>query len=328
MIKVYGGKKAKYVAENVDQKPAWVVSILSDERLPNQLIIDLFSINLKSPLIVYMLGDFINTKKDFWKASKLLIEMLQSRFDNKIILVKWYDGDSIDFVSKLHDIGSEKINCLGSYETFLLKYSLKEDGSDFLSVIKEYDDSGRCTSACFSLKEPFVYELLPLRFQVLLHQKIAYYSSSPSLKIIEVPFCGLKIFKVPDQLEHLDIRGNESVKLEFNESNSRLRHLNMSACGLSNISEKILNLPELRTFLAYKNFINEINISSLKQAKRISLYRNNISFLELNYENLPELIELNIGANPISNLIQLNLNRKNKFLKINSLKCFKLINFI
>lgn len=117
-------------------------------------------------------------------------------------------------------------------------------------------------------------------------------------------------------LEKLDLRGNSNLDLSKLHEARTLSYLNISACELTKLPASINSLEYLTSLLAYKNSISDISNTILPNSiERISLYRNRIcnNTLQLNY--CDRLKEINLGANPITNMT-LHVSPKLQNLKI------------
>lgn len=125
-----------------------------------------------------------------------------------------------------------------------------------------------------------------------------------NLKYLSIPNAGLNYWlDLPDnfceQIEGLDIHGNNFTDYSFLVKFKNLTKLNLAANNLTNIPNEIFELKNLSILLCYKNFISNIDyrIGELKQLKRFSLYRNQLSDIPKELSQCDNLISINLGAN-------------------------------
>lgn len=107
--------------------------------------------------------------------------------------------------------------------------------------------------------------------------------------------------KIVNRLVKLDIRGTTINNFSFLKDAPNLERLNISAMGLKSFPVEVWAIQTLVSLSAYKNQITNIpeDILKLTNLKKLSLYRNKL----VNIPKLPKyLTTLNIGANPIQQL--------------------------
>lgn len=172
-----------------------------------------------------------------------------------------------------------------------LKY-IKEkiDNSTKLTFVDRKNTYERSTINGFKKKEFEAFKNLILSYK--------------NLKYLSIPNAGLNDwFDLPnnfcEQIEVLDIHGNNFTDYSFLVKFKNLTKLNLAANNLGNIPKEIFELKNLAVLLCYKNFISNIDcrIGELKQLKRFSVYRNQLSDIPQALSQCNNLISLNLGAN-------------------------------
>lgn len=321
MLRVFGGQKCEYLSTLIQNTNAWILSVVSDECLPQDFLFHIFKENIEAPLEIHILGDFIHTAEQFWSASLLLEELVSTRFSptEQIDLI-WYDGDSIDFKNEPLPIKRKRLINSGNFCEFSKKYNAKDSHANFFEIDYARNKDNQVISAKVAIQKPFTLCMLPSESMKNLHKSINRILSYSTLTELRIPFCGLPELTVPNQLEVLDVRGNEDIILKIDTKNSRLRHINIAACRFSQLPPFVSDLEHLTTLLAYKNQIARMNIERLSAIKRLSVYRNLISHFQLDYSKWPNLRELNIGANPLDTFTHKNVDMKHEDLLIKAYK--------
>ncbi|MCU8090194.1 hypothetical protein L5M18_01195 [Shewanella sp. SM20] len=322
MNSIFGGESCRKVALHFENHvhDLLVFSICSDERFPDGL--EAHIINKKGPENLLIVGDFMTSypSKNESSASYEAIKLILAHSNLRQVNVGWIRG--VDIQANLHkniewhtfysanNTPDEKkdtslqndVSVVSSSERQLYRHICKLLNFPVYVGV----ESGKIVSIDLTDNQPYPRGLTNnlSNKQMLKLWKLV--SSLRNLKKINARFNGLSF--LPDfssftQLEKLDLRGNPP--LDFNELHtaSTLSYLNISACSLTKLPSSINSLHNLKTLLAYKNYITDIStIRFPKSIERISLYRNNIrnEILDLGY--CDNLREINLGANPILNM--------------------------
>lgn len=123
-----------------------------------------------------------------------------------------------------------------------------------------------------------------------------------------------KLTKFPDisnlkQLEYFSVAGNPLKQIDEFPKTSTVKTLDISACGLHQLSSTIINLPNLQTLLIGGNRFHDFSI--LEPLKKLD------NLIELN------IYDPNYGDNPICNLPNYNIISLSSLQQVSLLDTFK-----
>ena len=307
---ILGGKTCQYLV-NFIQSPGLVFSIISDDRIPEEVISFLqFKRFNKEKINIHILGDLFDLPLQQWRVRNNFLPWLDKQYIAANVL--WYDGDLIREINHLSPIhfDSTKLTYLELSNTNshinspCEHYELKKI-SEIIGKYPHYemDSNGKITNLSFMNNGFNDMGILNQLSRKKIKEVLYLISQIPSLKTLNISFSkNLEITELPKNLVKLDCRGSLNIKFET-ELPKNLTYLNISACNLKKFPKIILNNEQIKTLLLYKNYLSEINDSLLpSKIERLSIYRNNIAHINLNIDNLPHLAQLNIGANPLTEL--------------------------
>lgn len=331
---IFGGKTCEYLM-NFIQPPGLIFSIISDDRIPDEVItfLKLNRFN-KVKINIHILGDLFDLPLQQWRVRNNFLPWLDSQHITADVF--WYDGDLIRALNHLKPIhcdskkitSSEEISSQYNRITSCHHYEIDK----IFEIIGQYpyyelDSRGQITHLNFKgdgFNDLGIMSLLRKN-----ESKEIFYliSQISSLKILNISFTkNLEISALPENLVKLDCRGSFNLKFET-ELPKNLSYLNIAACGLKEIPKVALNHDQIKILFLYKNFLSEINDLFLpKNIERLSLYRNNICHINWNIDNLQYLTNLNLGANPLTELTFISNNSdRDLILNIRKINTAKLI---
>lgn len=314
---IYGGTVCHKIANTLTSS-ALIFSICSDDRLPNELESLILNRVLELDKDIHIVGDLHNLPLDLWRVRNYLLTFIKVRGVKLPFKIFWYDGDLIrqsqtDFFIK-NPLHIDQIEVLGARSFIQDRESSEFKALSQYSYFKKLERIIDLTQTmpCVELDSKsniigldFLKGYYPLNIASSLRQDelekiLLNVSEISSLKTLKFPFIkSLKIQRLPERLEVLDIRGCEKFEL-YTALPPTLLKINVAACGLTHVPDYINTLPNLSELMIYKNYISKINTFNLPQTlQRISVYRNNIKEIYIDFDYSHCLEVLNIGANPL-----------------------------
>lgn len=304
MSYVYGGYACQKVYDKIRQRHGKdnfiIFSIVSDDMLPFELSFLLEKVinSDNDDFHVYILGDLFGIDIKKWRLRNYLLFELS--FLDKNIFLHWYDGDYIRDGSEYFLINPLKIDKINMSFPVYSKLDMHLNSS-----IEEISFHSDLFYPVNILNGMSIFDINNIFEKLCLNDK---------LRKIKCCFINnLQLYNIPDQVSHLDFRGCENIDLKLQRKNYKLEYINLSACGFLEIPEYLYKFNNLRVLHIYKNRISHFNQNNIpEKIESLSLYRNNISKVVLDLNRFSRLYNLNIGANPIKELIILGKNRLNR----------------
>lgn len=320
---VFGGARCAWVAnfiENNDNR-TWIFSICSDERIPPKLEKRLHQAHAADrPSHLIIIGDFPSISPECspasFEAMRLIAEL--SNFQGTI-KVCWIDGETINLEeTSPPPMTWHEFYCSELYRkayawpkvqpTIALEHAVCTEIIHLLGNQPgmRLSNNGSVVALDLSNGEPYRRSLAAGLSQDTESQLWSLVKRLPSLQEFRAVFSNFKY--IPDlselkKLETLDLRGNPGIKLSHLSSVTSLKKLNAAACALEAIPSEIEDLPSLKTLLLHKNTIHNISgVNFPPLLERISLYRNQIKYGNLNLSKCKMINEINLGANPIKSM--------------------------
>ncbi|MGR6838750.1 hypothetical protein ACU5DF_06380 [Aliivibrio wodanis] len=306
---ILGGNKCSMLSEQLNcKKNKIIASIYSDDKLSEYINLDFIQTN--KIIEIHILGDLINIPKSQWIVRNHLLFLLHG-LD---IIIHWYDGDLIEYNSIAKSIA---IDCKDNYKlkeyfpTLVCNIPELKQITYILGFTPKYtlDNNGYIFSIDFSKSSIYSESYLSQYSEKDKSIILSILSNIDTLKEINLSFSNITSLPVFRNVQKLDLRGNENIDLSNIFKFKNIKHLNISACKIRELPESLINLKELSTLLAYKNNISSINFRNFPTSiKRLSLYRNTIKSITLSDRFNSNLLEINLGANPLFHLNTINLN--------------------
>jgi hypothetical protein len=321
--KIFGGKTCLSVASQLKGviNDLIVFSIYSDERLPDGL--ENYLKNESIPQNLIIIGDFTSyyPSQNESPASYEAIKLALTHSKLKTLNVCWINGIKIK-----HDDIQKNLK----WTLFSLTQLEPEENKNpsFSNNIKYISGVDKLTyqKICNILRFPVYFQAEKNRISSIdltdnkayprgltnnltQDQTLNFWDAMYNLKHlsnINLSFNAMPF--LPDltkfsHLEKLDLRGNSNLDFSKLHEARTLSYLNISACELTELPASISSLENLKSLLAYKNYISDISNTILPNCiERISLYRNRICNNTLQLDYCDRLQEINLGANPIINM--------------------------
>ncbi|MGP9712919.1 hypothetical protein [Psychrobacter sp. AOP29-E1-7] len=335
---IYGGRVCHKIASTLTS-PALVFSICSDDRFPNELESLILNRGLELDKDIHVVGDLHNLPLSLWRIRYYLLTFVKLKGVKTPFKIFWYDGDLIRhsqtnfFIKNPLHVDQIEIQSARFFVQDRESLDLKElsKHSHFEQLKKIIDltqvmpsielDSNSNIIGLDFLKGDYPLNIASSLRQDQIENILLTISELSSLKTLKFPFIkGLQIQRLPERLEVLDIRGCENFEL-YTALPPTLLKINVAACSLTHVPNNINTLPNLSELMIYKNYISNINTFDLpKTLRRISIYRNNIKEIHIDFDYLHCLEILNIGANPLKIMSLASKKADEHQIQINSRK--------
>lgn len=319
-VRCFGGNTCKKVADycsrllrtnskpkqkNMETEGVLIFPILSDNRIPNEVVDYLKFAIIPEKMSIAILGDYENG--DTIYNSPIVYELQRLLKNRNVKFAKvplLVDTPVIDW-TLINDWFKKdgEIWELHIVEKISVQDQIREL-SDFLGAVPQFklqEQKIRAIRFC-------TQELYP---QPLINENTDWTKLNqfllglPTVTELAFPYAQINQLhldiKIVERLVKLDLRGTAIENFTFLKNASNLERLNLSAIGLKSFPTEIWDIPTLVSLSAYKNQLTIIpkDILKLTNLKKLSLYRNNIMCVP----ELPKyLTTLNIGANPIQQL--------------------------
>lgn len=300
---VYGGYACQKVYEKVRQRHNnsnyIIFSIVSDDMLPFEFSFLLEKIinSDSEDFHVYILGDLFGIDIEKWRLRNYLLSNLS--FLKKNVFLYWYDGDYIRDGSEYFLSNPLKIDRVNMFCRVHPKLDMNLDS------IEEINFHNEASYPVNILKGKSVSEINNIFKELCVNN---------NLRKIRCCFLNdIQLYNIPDKVRHLDFRGCENIDLKLQRKIYKLEYINLSACGFLKIPEYLYGFNNLKILHIYKNRISYFNQDNIpEKIESISLYRNNLSRVVLDLNKFSGLYNLNIGANPIKEVVIVGKNRQNR----------------
>ena len=321
---VFGGARCAWVASHLSKhlKSCWIFSIFSDERIPNELEHRLLHAHVsEQPSHLIIVGDFPFIPPERSPASFEAIRLLAKAAGFLgAVRVCWLDSETIDISS------TSPPNFTWHEFPFNMQYRAMSEWPSVLSILESeraicdemmllldgrpgirLSDDGHVEALNLTDGEPYSRSLVRQLSCSEQNQLWSLILRLSSLRELNARFSNLH--EIPDlsrlrYLENLDLRGNPRIELDKLSRSKSLKKLNISACELAHVPLGIEHLINLHTLLLHKNSISDVStIAFPPLLERLSLYRNQISLGKLDLSQCERITEVNLGANPIEDII-------------------------
>lgn len=316
MIRVIGGQNCQRLSaywqhQRQRQDSALIFSINSDDRIPLEAerLLGERTYRFSNILVV---GDLAGLELEHWRVRDFLIELLANHAFWKHATLFWFDGDlmtskgiensliKFEGVIELHKKITDTKQSIP-----LPSCQLFSELCEILSCIPGHTLNGKneVESICFNSPRIYPRSLLN-SVNVQKRKKINnILQQMNGLKKLDFSFTENLTLPLVNGARYLNLRGCENACLKNLTACRDLFFLNITACKLSHLPQGLEELSKLEVLIAAKNRIGSLDSFELPASLiRLSLYRNNLKDLKLNFDHFDKLISLNLGANPLKRL--------------------------